>query len=459
MEVYLSDAGDFLPRVIIQSNRKKGSLAVNFRMVLTGYNDVPPPLKMLFTLFEDWTSFCIASIEHMPYMSEAGHYITDQNINGEVLDFLKGAAISHEVISEGDEGDDGGYQKYSFIIHDEDVAYVAAKLSTTSHMIRAATSIQRANISALVAEFEYMITRLLKVVCTHFPEKMVPDSATVNVGYLRSGRSFGDWQADQIEGAISLKLHESVEDIVKWILRDIANLKDISKVEDSPYFVDFVEVCLRRNLFVHNGGVVNQFHIDRCRKSGIPAEKTGKIGDSLPVNSEYLKSAAARVYLVGAFTISLVMQKLFSEHRSLAFKSLLSASHSFLEADMTKMAERIIDFAETEEKKFDHDLRLKFGINRALSKLFEPGIERSVQTANAQRVLKKYDWTVTNPIFDLALACIRREFENIIPLAQRARDFGLNYRDARGFAVFREAREIDGFMACFPKTPLMISKD
>ena len=78
------------------------------------------------------------------------------------------------------------------------------------------------------------------------------------------------------------------------------------------------------------------------------------------------------------------------------------------------------------------------------------------QLAAAQVELEKYDWSVKTPIFDLALACINRDFDNILELGKLAYKAGLTYSDAKTFMVFKEAREIDGFLNCFPKNPLMI---
>jgi len=83
-------------------------------------------------------------------------------------------------------------------------------------------------------------------------------------------------------------------------------------------------------------------------------------------------------------------------------------------------------------------------------------LEESEQLSKAESVLDCYDWPIVTPTFELALACIRRQYDNIIPLAKAAADFGLSYNEVKTYVVFREARKQKEFMDCFPRTLLGI---
>lgn len=454
----MGDGGDFLPRVVIEFSENTGTVQINFGMTSLGYDDLPDGAKKLFEIMDDWTAYCIASIGHMPYMSSVGYYITDRQIREKLVDYLQKEAVAYEHDEKEIPGTEKKSERYSFVIHEDDVARVAGELSTTTHLMKAATSIQRSNLGALVAEFDHLMFRMLKAICIDHPELIMPDEEAVPVGFLRSGGTLEAWQADQIERKIINRLHESHDDVVAWILTDIAKLKDLSSVKSSPFYRDFLEVCQRRHIFIHNGGVVNKEYIRKCVVAGFEESTLPKEGEVIYSDFGYLKSSAARVYLVGAFVLNLAFQKLYPKNVSVSFRSLLSASHDFLIADLTKMSERLIEFAENQSSKFDNDLKLKFAVNKALAKLFAPGVPEAEQTKNAAAVLSKYDWSVTTPVFDLALACIRRDFSNILDLARKANESGLSYQDASHFCVFKEARKVEGFMDCFPKAALMIAQ-
>ncbi|WP_370267415.1 hypothetical protein [Nioella sp.] len=453
----MADESEFLPRVVIESRGNTGSLTVNFKLIGADRGDLTKGAKSILEAFEDWTAYCIASIQHMPSMSSVGYYFADRKIKNEVIEFLRESAIAREEETIQGEIGEGDFERYSFVIHDDDITAVAQKLSTTSQILKAARSIQRANLSALIAEFDFLMLRLLTSVCQDFPEYLISDEETIPVGLLRSGKSFQDWQAEQIERKIAKKLRGSHQELIEWILTDVAKLKDVSAVQSSRFYQDFLEVCQRRHLFIHNGGIVTEDYIEKCKGAKFKVEQLPKVGAALSIDPEYLRSSAARVYLVGAFVLNLVFQSTYPGKRQFSFKALLSASHEFLLSDLTKMAERIIEFAEYNSAKFDQDLRLKFGINRALSKLHEPDVEKSTQNKNAAQVLSQYDWSVVDPILKLALACVRRDFSDLIKLAEEAHKAGLEFRDVNSFCVFREAREIEGFMDCFPRSALLIA--
>jgi hypothetical protein len=311
-------------------------------------------------------------------------------------------------------------------------------------------------LSAVVAEFDYLVFRSLNAVGRDFPELLVPDDEKIDIGFLRSGKSFEEWQSSRIQAAVEGKLRESHKKIVEWVLTEIAGLRDLSPVLKSPFFKEFLEICQRRHLLIHNGGTVNADYLKHCQEAGIEAKSLPALGQTLDVDSLYLRRSAARVYLIGAFTMYLVAQNKYPKHKTIAHRMLLSASHDFLHAGMTKMADRLIEFAEFNSKTFDQDLKLKFGINKALAKLFEPDVEEATQTQNAIEVLSNYDWSVTTPVFDLALACVKRDFSQLIPLAKAAYAAGLTYREVRCDVVFKEAREREGFMQCLPKSNLLI---
>lgn len=450
----MSENASFLPRVTIETTNDSGTVSVNFRVANSGIKEVPKGLEHLFSTLEDWTSFCIASIQHMPVISSFGHFAAEASVKRKLIDYLKSESISHEEMTINEEEN---RKRYSFIIHEDDVSHIANELSSTTQIIKAAKAIQRSHLSALVAEFDFLFHRCLRAVAMDYPEKFVPDETTIPIGKLRAGKKFSEWEGEKINTAIDEKLRGSHKDFVDWVLTEVAKLNDLSTVKRSPFYRDFIEICQRRHLLIHNGGTVNSQYIENCKDAGFADKDLPKIGDVLDVDPDYLRRSAARVYLIGAFTMYLVAQKVYPSHSKVAHQMLLSASHDFLVANMTKMAERIINFAEHNKKIFDNDLKLKFAINLALCKLFEPNVEEEAQTAGAIKVLESYDWSVTNPIFDLALACAKRDFSQLIPLAKAASSSGLSYRDVRHFVVFKEARRKDGFMECFPKPNLLIA--
>ena len=264
----MSKNDDFLPRVTIETSDSSGSLSVNFRLSTSGVEEVPNGLKSLFATLEDWTSFCIASIEHMPMLSSFGNYVVESNVKVGLIEYLKEEAISHEEVLLGDDD----RKRFSFIIHDDDVQHIAGELSQTSHMIKAARAMQRSSLSALIAEFDFLVYRSLNAVGEDFPKILVSDKEQIEIGHLRSGGTFEEWQSTMIQIAVEKKIRESHKSIVEWVLKEVAGLSDLSPVKKSPFYRDFLEICQRRHLLIHNGGTVNSDYLDKCCEAGIKIE-------------------------------------------------------------------------------------------------------------------------------------------------------------------------------------------
>jgi len=224
--------------------------------------------------------------------------------------------------------------------------------------------------------------------------------------------------------------------------------------KSSPYKI-FMEGCQRRHIFAHNGGIVNDQYTSNCVDEGIPLAEIPALGTKISITPEYLNMVAGNSYLLGLFIIQMAIQKLGDNEKKVSMVDLLSISHDFLLIGQIAVCRQVLDFAEY-QKDISTDLKLMFGINRSLCCLLDKTKSTAEQNSGVREILMKYDWSVTTPVFDLALACVRREFQDILSLARKAYSSGLDYLSASIFIVFAEARKIDGFMNCFPKKLVMI---
>ncbi|WP_408592869.1 hypothetical protein ACIPCF_15075 [Paracoccus marcusii] len=252
------------------------------------------------------------------------------------------------------------------------------------------------------------------------------------------------------------EMRGSHDAVIKWIV-DVLEIGDIKPITGSIYYKDFMEACQRRHILAHNGGIVNEQYISKCGEYKIPPSQLASKGAKVDMTPEYLRRVTGRAFILGLFLIHMKVQKISENDRIASLESLLEVNHEFLVHEQTMMCVRVLDFAESRIDGVPANLRLCFAINRALAALHDPKITEDEQTKAAKEVLAKYDWSVTTPVFDLALACVRRDFTNLLPLARSAYSAGLGFISASTFIVFKEARKIEGFMDCFPKRPLQLS--
>lgn len=406
----------------------------------------------LLDLSSEWTSICMANVGVSSHLAFVGDALLERYLKDKLLPYLSEVAIGREEVFNEQEKKTA----FSFIIDEQDASIILDRLKTIDGLDHAAVSKAQAHLGVIISDLEFFLLRIATEFSKVTPNNFMEMDEKITIGELFSAGNIDSIIASKIDKKIRGEMRGSHYEIVKWLYGAL-NLDGFSSVEKSQPFKDFLECCQRRHLFTHNGGVVNQAYIDKCKGYGLAPSDLPKIEDKLSVTKRYLRRSSGRAYLLGLFILHMAIQKLGNAERKASLQELLGISHDLLRAGNTKLAERVIDFAEATKGHIDNELKLSFGINRALAKLHDPNLSREQQSAAAAEILEKYDWSIVTPIFTLALACVKREFENLFDLAKSANQSGLSHSMARTFFVFKEARKIDGFMDCFPRQPLAIS--
>lgn len=111
----------------------------------------------------------------------------------------------------------------------------------------------------------------------------------------------------------------SIDDMVEYLAKRELNELSYKSIKDqADYYRDrfgitiadsgvsietLTELRCRRNLLVHNNGVVNHIYVE------LVPDTTFKLGDTIPVDSEYFDAAVKSLALVAAFVASALAEK------------------------------------------------------------------------------------------------------------------------------------------------------
>jgi len=144
---------------------------------------------------------------------------------------------------------------------------------------------------SLLSSVEWFYSQIL-----HFHYEKYPDSASIN----KKSITLDDLKTfDTIKDAENYLIDQKIEGILRGSLSDwLQVLKEEIKLSLSyidNYLDDLIEVYQRRNLLVHNGGIVNSIYLSKVSKSH---SKDIKIGEKLFVTKEYLDSAIDQFHLI-----------------------------------------------------------------------------------------------------------------------------------------------------------------
>jgi hypothetical protein len=198
----------------------------------------------------------------------------------------------------------------------------------------------------------------------------------------------------------------------------------------------FIELCERRNLFTHTGGIVSQQYLSVCANYDCNLEGTS-LGSRLRAQPKYLRSAIRIVYEIGLKLAYVMWRKLDERSVEKADSHINHVSFNLIVRKEYALAESILRFVSsvTEKTGSDHNHKLCI-INLANT------IRLQDREAEALTVLDREDWTASEDKFKICVAAIRKDFKEILRLIRRVGPSGsVSASDYQQWPVFIGIRD------------------
>ena len=199
------------------------------------------------------------------------------------------------------------------------------------------------------------------------------------------------------------------------------------------------EISQRRNLIVHNQGIVNRQYLSKVAEDLIE-EYEAKEGKTLPVTGRYVDAAIDTVYTVGVSLIQLCWRKWAEDSQKLAdaeivhwllYDNLLAGRFELV----ARVAERLKNVEYVKEKWAKMAI-----INHAIA------LGRLNRTDEMERVLSQRDWSASSLDYKLALHALRNEEDALYELLPKAVDSGeVTKEDLEKWPVFAPQRATERF--------------
>ncbi len=392
-------------------------------------------------LGSEWASTAIGFLEIVPEFTIRNFELAEEQLADTVIKYVDKVANEKEETTS-----DEGTTLREYSVDLKHLAVIAKFLGRSSQNLKAVQTMSRAALGALVSEYEAFLTGMIRVLAHHNPAILISEDEAVSVKKIQEYGSFDDLMDDLIDEKISDLLQgKSHYQVLKWLEGKF----DVNITSNPEMISDFVEICQRRHIIAHAGGIVNRKYINICTEHGLTLGSLPKINSKINVSRRYLRKSTATIFQMGFFILHMIWQKVVPSHKTVSHGNILQVSHDFLENDLTKMCRRVCDFVLSSTSKLEGRTKAYLVINLAQSHLFEKDIEEEHRTRRIEAALRKHDWSMTSPIVDLALCCLRRDFNELDRLTEKAVDDGLTFTDARTWSVFREVRENSHFRKHF----------
>jgi hypothetical protein len=394
----------------------------------------PPPASSQFlSAIRSYVSIMETYRNMIPFTLEMSPLVSGVMASSEIGDFVKerGAEIielsteAHSVFQV-----PTGY--LSPLIQRHEAAIAAVK---------GAEHLPEIAVIGLVSVYDAYLGKLLKVIFSLHEEMVLTSDREIKYSDLLMFDSIEQARSSLIDKEVETVLRNSHHDHFAWM----ENRFGIKLREGLTAWPDFIEVCERRNLFTHTGGIVSQQYLSVCKKHGYKSDKS--VGDKLAADPEYFKSSVKTISEIGIKLGHVLWRKFQETERGEADGALNELGLSLIVEREYALAERILELGIKFKKHSSDEVRRMMIINLANAVRLQGNLER------AKKILDDEDWSATGPNFKICVSATREDVSEVCRLMKSGSENGpIKAEQYREWPVFRGMRTNEDFASAFLET-------
>jgi len=301
----------------------------------------------------------------------------------------------------------------------------------------------RALFVQVFCEYDAFVGRLLTSIYVSKPDLMNAISRQISLADLL--------QFNDIKSACHGLLEKEIETIRRdSYIEQFAALESkfsIKTLRKFPEWTEFVELSQRRNILVHNDGIVSEQYLSVCRKEGVILPKDTVAGSKIGVGSKELARLIGVMSKVGYMLGHTLWRKLFPSQLEKMHESLHMTIYDYLADARWRTATHLGEFALTESMTngMRDSVRRMIVINSAIARKF------SGDSVGAEAILDGADWSAAMPEFRLAVAVLKDKFEHAGEILRRIGKRGdlLDQWGYHEWPLFTKFRDREDFYAIY----------
>lgn len=272
------------------------------------------------------------------------------------------------------------------------------------------------------------------------PELLERSGASLTFAELSKFESLESAREYLVEREIDSLLRKSHVEQVIWLEEKF----DIDLRTELAAPPEFIELMERRNLHIHNDGIVSARYLEICGQHKILTVDL-KAGHPLEISREYAGAACDVIYEIGVKLGDLLWRKVVPEQNAKANAYLQDLTFSLIQEQRIQLARRLLSFAnETLCKYADENNRFVFLLNGALAAYLANDKEECA------RMLGSQDWSARADILKLAHSVLTERFAEAASLMRK---LGRENRPSKAeylrWPLFEEFRKTPEFLSAF----------
>lgn len=283
----------------------------------------------------------------------------------------------------------------------------------------------------LTSNVEWFFSRLLHICYTANPGSIIPKEKVFSFEDLKRLSNFEDATISYIERRIEDVLRSGFKD---WIEHLKSHMKLSMSYIDSS-LPKLTETFERRNLIIHNQGMVNNIYLANTVH---PVNSAPKIGDKVQVTKEYLEERIT-LYEINCILIGAEIWKKLEPNSNDRGHTLIESSYEAMKQNRWEVS-KAVSFFVMNDKALEERAQLVGKMNYWLSK------KRLNEWKDIEEDSRKEDMSARDRLFQLAWFALHDNLEDFFALLPAAMKGGqVDYEMLTEYPIFSEVRKDDRF--------------
>jgi hypothetical protein len=380
------------------------------------------------TVFDDFVKTVESYRQFMPFTLTIAPQLASAIAEREVVEFAKTNGTKRDDLSV----EDSEVYELDFKLFGE---YQHCHKRTTS-AVGGANLLPEVMIIGLISAFDSFLSSLLRVVINKHQEIVLTSQKQITFQGLLEFSSIDDAKSTLIDREIEAVIRKSHHEQFDWMQHHL----NVKLKEGLRVWPAFIELCERRNLFTHTGGIVSNQYLrncteHKCNVSGV------KVGQRLDVEPSYFQRAVDIIYEIGLKLCYVLWRKFNEVETETADSKFNERCMELISARNYQLAESLLSFSRTVPRVTDN-IRRMMVVNLANA------IRLQDRNDEAKKLLDTEDWSATNDEFAICVASVRGDIEKVLELMD---DIGARFSadQFREWPVFRRTRGDSRFVEKF----------
>tara|TARA_R110000737_G_scaffold326910_1_gene340871 strand:+ start:117 stop:1592 length:1476 start_codon:yes stop_codon:yes gene_type:complete len=311
-------------------------------------------------------------------------------------------------------------------------AFVRVKRHTNraDALVEGAQYLPKISTIGIISSYDAILSDLLRVIFRQKPEIIFTSDREVKFSELLELKTLEAVRDSIISNEIESVIRNSHHEQFSWMEKKFG----MKLREGLDIWPDFIELCERRNLLTHTGGVVSDQYLRNCEHHGRKSKR--QVGEKLEVDVDYLTSAIDIVSEVGYKLIHTMWRKFLPDERKQADSVLNETGMNLIAAREYNLAEELLRFG-VGQKQHSSDL-----IKRMMIVNLANAAKLGGNKGRCDKALSSHDWSATSYQFQVCVAAVRNDFQEVKRLLKLGGDvIEITSSDFRDWPVFKDARD------------------